>query len=442
MSQFIRMPRGTRTTGAVLATLATAAVPSGALAADPGPVRTSASVQYACELPLIGTSSLTATISTTLPESLDASDTTAGQQVTISGAFDENWAALIAIVGGSGGTTTGGGPSGSAGALATRLVGPSPDGTPRSSGGVARTTLSSFNTDTGAFVVTSQLPTFSFAAPGAATLAVAPLTLALKVTPAEGGSGLELGSTTDSDRDPETFEVLCNGEETSFGVLLTGEAPPATPTPLPTPTGTPGPTPIPTATPVIAPPPTPTPTTTPIFTPAPTPSAEPSKPVLSLAGRAFLKNLASGTVGIGGRLRVSALDLRTSAYSGATTLNPTEAKLVALRLLPITATLSFTEIGATTGTFSSTAGSLTTRQLIRLKNAKVFGINLVAGTCVTGSPATIALTSKAGFRPLGGTLTGAFSIPAFKSCGGLTTFVTGLAAGSGNAISLTATPAA
>lgn len=393
MSQFIRVPRGTRTTGAVFATLATAAVPSGALAADPGPVRTSASVQYACELPLIGTSSLTATISTTLPESLDASDTTAGQQVTISGAFDENWAALIAIVGGSGGTTTGGGPSGSAGALATRLVGPSPDGTPRSSGGVARTTLSSFNTDTGAFVVTSQLPTFSFAAPGAATLAVAPLTLALKVTPAEGGSGLELGSTTDSDRDPETFEVLCNGEETSFGVLLTGEAPPPTPTPLPTPTATPGPTPIPTATPVIAPPPTPTPTATPIFTPAPTPTVtpttlptpivtpaptptvDPPAPVLSLAGKAFLKGVTNGTVNLTGTLRAGTLNLQTGAFTGSTALNPTQAKLVALRLLPITATLNFTEIGATTGEFSSTAGSLRTRQLIRIKNAKVFGVN-------------------------------------------------------------------
>lgn len=233
---------------------------------------------------------------------------------------------------------------------------------------------------------------------------------------------------------------------------------PPTPTPTPTPYfGTPlPPTPTPTPTPL---PPTPTPTPTPIVgTPVPpTPTPTPLPPTITphpdpiftmryaLAGKAYLKTLASGSVSITGTMTSQNPFLSpTGSTTGATTLNPTTAKLNALRLLPITASLAFTEVGGTRGQWAQGGLSVSTSQVIRLKNAKVFGINLVTSTCVTSAPAVIPLRSPAtGFTfETGGTLTGTFTIPSFKSCGALTSLVTGLAAGSGNGITLAATTGA
>jgi hypothetical protein len=247
---------------------------------------------------------------------------------------------------------------------------------------------------------------------------------------------------------------------------------PPTPTPTPTPYfGTPTPN-VPTPTPTPLPPtPTPTPyfgTPTPnVPTPTPTPLPPTPTPIVgtpvpptplpptptglvelppmhyTVAGKAYLKTLASGSVPMAGTMTVQHLRLSDGSASVPTTFAPTTAKLNALRLLPITASLTFTEVGETRGKLTQNGISFTTNQVIRLKNAKVFGVNLVTSTCVTSAPAVIPLKSPAtGFKLSGGgALTGTFTIPSFKSCGVLTSLVTGLAAGSGNGISLTATPA-
>ncbi len=183
-------------------------------------------------------------------------------------------------------------------------------------------------------------------------------------------------------------------------------------------------------------PPLPTPT------PSPTPHGDPFPTVqYGLNGSALLKTLASGPVPLKGTVTTENPLLTGGSAQGKTVLQPTTAKLRALNVVPITASLRFTEVGSTRATFQPGQLSLTTSQLIRITNAKAFGVSLVSGTCVTATPATIPLKSAAGGfnATIGGTLLGTFTIPAFKSCGALTSLVTGLAAGSGNAISLSAT---
>ncbi len=157
-----------------------------------------------------------------------------------------------------------------------------------------------------------------------------------------------------------------------------------------------------------------------------------------MTGKAFLKTVAAGAVDLKGRASFN-FTLSTGVTTAKLTLANATARLQAARLLPVTADLQFTEIGRSTGALKDNTLSLETKQSIRIKNAKVFGINLVSGTCVTSAPATMPLKSPSGkFNALsGGTLSGLFTIPSFKNCGALTSIVTNLAAGGGNGISLT-----
>lgn len=188
---------------------------------------------------------------------------------------------------------------------------------------------------------------------------------------------------------------------------------------------------------------TPTPTPTPTSTPTPTPSPTPAPGGArnwSVNGLAYLKNIAKGTV----RLTGNAATTRdaSGAVTGSVALDPARADLRALSLLPLKASFVFTSVGDATGTLTGNTLSLTTRQDIRLTNVSVFGVNLISGNCRTSAPATLAFKSNNGaFSPdTGGTALSQFAIPSFTNCGVLGSFIAGLTAGPGNAMTLTFAP--
>ncbi len=147
----------------------------------------------------------------------------------------------------------------------------------------------------------------------------------------------------------------------------------------------------------------------------------------SIAGQAVLKGLTQGTINVTGSGKY-ALTLQTGAFTGSTKLNPSTAKLQAIRLLPITAQIAFTEVGSTTGTLKDLTLVANTKQSIQLKSAKVFGINLVTNTCRTKTPSDITLKSATGqFKAdlRWAVISGTFAISQLTSCGALNGLVSG-----------------
>jgi hypothetical protein len=445
-------------------------LPAPALASDPLD-GASAALNYQCTLPIVGDQPVFANLRSNIPSYWTGSVLSPSFQVQLEARLKGDTFLGMQVVGASpGGSLLGKGkadsPLAGGALLKARFLFPSGAGTtstlpvsipltvpqsplPEADPGDAGLPLSA----------SGQTPRITLPGPGSAQVFIDSLAMSLQARDATGAPIDGLGDPTDSDGDPSTFDIPCTGNSQKLADITvpavgtpTGTPVPPTPTPLPpTPTPTPyfgTPTPnVPTPTPTPLPP-TPTPIVgTPVpptpLPPTPTGLVELPPMHYTVAGKAYLKTLASGSVPMAGTMTVQHLRLSDGSASVPTTFAPTTAKLNALRLLPITASLTFTEVGETRGKLTQNGISFTTNQVIRLKNAKVFGVNLVTSTCVTSAPAVIPLKSPAtGFKLSGGgALTGTFTIPSFKSCGVLTSLVTGLAAGSGNGISLTATPA-
>lgn len=138
--------------------------------------------------------------------------------------------------------------------------------------------------------------------------------------------------------------------------------------------------------------------------------------------------------------------------SAALALNPGTMK-VDLPIIPgklsipsvATATMQIEPVGNATGSFNS--GKIDVNQkfnvhITKLAPLNIGFINLVPKTCKTSVPASMHLTGKMTglFDPF--TLKGSYTLPSFKGCGLLTGLVTKLTSGSGNTVSVTATPTA
>jgi hypothetical protein len=133
-------------------------------------------------------------------------------------------------------------------------------------------------------------------------------------------------------------------------------------------------------------------------------------------------------------------DLTTSTITGSVNLPPATGSFTELGLVPVTATTAFVENGQTTGTLESNGGIQATSQItLQLTSLKVAGIPIPLGrSCETAKPATIALTSQAGFNALtGGTVSGTYTIPPFAHCGLATSLINLTLPGPDNTISLT-----
>lgn len=136
----------------------------------------------------------------------------------------------------------------------------------------------------------------------------------------------------------------------------------------------------------------------------------------------------------------STVDLANGAMTGVLTLPPATGTFEVIGLLPVTATTEFIPVGPTTGTVERVGGAITaTSQVtLRLTSVRVLGLPVLIGSrCQTVRPATITVTSQAGWNPsLGGTLTGTYTIPPFENCLLNEFLFNQIIPGSGNTITL------
>jgi hypothetical protein len=157
-------------------------------------------------------------------------------------------------------------------------------------------------------------------------------------------------------------------------------------------------------------------------------------------------NSTQSTMSLGPGTLTSSVDLSTLDITGTVSLPPSSGSFDAFGFVPVTATVAFVPVGQTTGSITGavTDGTVTaTSQFtIQITSMTVAGLSADPGSdCETSTPVTITVTSPSDFNAaLGGTLTGTYTIPDFKSCGPLgieTPLINALIPGSGNTISLT-----
>ena len=169
----------------------------------------------------------------------------------------------------------------------------------------------------------------------------------------------------------------------------------------------------------------------------------PSDSIVSVSypvtGSTFIKAIGS-TIDLGPGTLSTTADLTTSTLTGTLTLPPATGSFKELGLIPVTATTEMIQDGTATGTVNFTTNAVTTTatDTIKLTSLKVAGVPILVGPSCETSPATIAVSSEAGFNVLnGGTLSGTYTIPPFAHCGLATLLINLTLPGPGNTISLT-----
>ena len=158
-----------------------------------------------------------------------------------------------------------------------------------------------------------------------------------------------------------------------------------------------------------------------------------------VTGSTFIKAIGS-TIDLGPGTLSTTADLTTSTLTGTLTLPPATGSFKELGLIPVTATTEMVQDGTATGTVNFTTNAVTTTatDTIKLTSLKVAGVPILVGPSCETSPATIAVSSEAGFNVLnGGTLSGTYTIPPFAHCGLATLLINLTLPGPGNTISLT-----
>lgn len=149
----------------------------------------------------------------------------------------------------------------------------------------------------------------------------------------------------------------------------------------------------------------------------------------------------NATVQLGpGKLTAKA-DLTTYTLTAKLSLPDATGSFKELDLIPVTATTQFINDGPTTGTINSDTGAVSTTSNITIKivSLSVAGIPQPIGdSCETSSPATIAVSSQAGWSiTKGGNLAGTYTVPSFANCGLDTLLINLTLPGPGNTITLT-----
>lgn len=156
-----------------------------------------------------------------------------------------------------------------------------------------------------------------------------------------------------------------------------------------------------------------------------------------VSGSTFISKLNT-TITVGPGTLVSSLDTTTSALTGTLTLPPATGSFKILGI-PVTATTEFVQSGSATGTLNNGVVTTTAQVTVKLTSLKAAGIPIPVGSrCQTSTPASITLTSQAGFNLLsGGNLAGTYTIPQFSHCGLATLLINLTIPGAGNTITLT-----
>ncbi len=163
----------------------------------------------------------------------------------------------------------------------------------------------------------------------------------------------------------------------------------------------------------------------------------------NLKGVSVLKTLTTGPVPISGSIAAD-LTLATGDFTADLVLNSTKANLKVLGTIPVKADIGFEQTDKTRGSLKSGVLTATAKFRVRLKQLYLFGILPIAGDggCRTKSSSIANLKSTgAFFDPLkGGNLAGTYGISDLTGCGLLESFISPLAKGGGNTISIDLTP--
>jgi hypothetical protein len=150
-------------------------------------------------------------------------------------------------------------------------------------------------------------------------------------------------------------------------------------------------------------------------------------------------NAIHSSIPLGPGTLAASADLTTSAITGSINLPAATGSFKELGLVPVIATTEVVPSGPTTGTLESDGGIQATSKItLKLTSLKVAGIPLPVGnSCQTALPATITLSSQAGFNALsGGTVSGTYTIPKFTHCLLATALINLTLPGPGNTITL------
>lgn len=146
----------------------------------------------------------------------------------------------------------------------------------------------------------------------------------------------------------------------------------------------------------------------------------------------------NSTMTLGPGTLAATLDVTTENFTANLALPPATGTFTELGFVPITATTEFIQNGPTTGKDVNGGIQSTSSIIIKLTDVKVAGIDVPVGDNCETSPATINLTSEAGFNVLlGGNISGTYTIPNFSDCGFSTFIINAIIPGSGNTIALT-----
>jgi hypothetical protein len=170
-----------------------------------------------------------------------------------------------------------------------------------------------------------------------------------------------------------------------------------------------------------------------------------AKPVLRVAykvtGTSTIAKTGSA-VTLGPTTLTTALN-RNGAFTASMPLPPTSTTFAALGLLPVAATVTFTQVGRITGRLTAhprPAVSAASSYTIGLSDVTVAGIPTPVGTsCATKQPVVLDVASPSG-SPFnvtkGGVLAGTYTITPFAHCGPTTSLINLLVPGPGNTVSL------
>lgn len=172
---------------------------------------------------------------------------------------------------------------------------------------------------------------------------------------------------------------------------------------------------------------------------APASAATFIKAKYKISGSTFLAG-PMATLKLGPGTLLAKVNASTGKVSATLTLPPATGSFKQFGIIPVTATASLINDGATTGTVNLSNGKVSTTSKITMQitSLTVAGLPVPVGTqCETSSPVVVKLKSQKGFSILGGgNVAGSYTIPAFAHCGLATLLINLTIPASGNTITL------
>ncbi len=262
-------------------------------------------------------------------------------------------------------------------------------------------------------------PAIALKNPGVATVTVD--ALALNLTARKGdGTPTKFPPNSipvDSDENAETFDVPCtalSGQNTTLAKITVGDGAPQEQDTTPAP----------------------------VIPPHPAGDTSLIDYGYDATGAATLKTLVQGFLSLRGTIDAK-LGLPSGAFTADLDLNQTKGNLMALGLLPVSATVKITPTETVTGTLKNGVLRANAKVRISLPYITLFGIPVGGGgSCRAKNVSSIALksTQQYFYALEGGPIAGSFAISELVGCGGLTGIISPLTAGTGNAIRLNLTP--